>query len=476
LPPVRRFALVLLALAGALAVVFAASATAHSSHHYGHDRSEHDGPGRSEHGSPPPGAIDHVLVIDLENEDYSSSFGPNSPAHYLNEVVVPSGALLQNYYGTGHASTDNYIAQVSGQAPNEVSGSDCIADFKTFVGRFSDVVPGTLDPDQKTYPGQVDGAGCVYPSSVQTIADQLDQKYPPDRRTHVAQWHEYAEDMGNTPSRDGGTADPLGGTDCGHPAVGGVDVTNSATATDQYADRHNPFVFFHSIIDDQALCDANVVPLGGVQVGAGWHGGDRFSGHLAHDLAQEWTTPRFGFITPNVCNDGHDATCAGLNTEGTHEGGLAGADAWLRHWMPLITGSPAYRSGNMLVVVTFDEANPFSPEGSTACCGERPGPSWAWPGYAAILSAFGVPKPTEAGQYPGGGRIGAVLLNSKWITPGTVDSTPYNHYSALRSYEDLLGLDHGGADGHGHLGFAAQEGLTTFGSDVFNRHPGGHWD
>ena len=460
--PSRRLVLLVLALSGALAAVFAGAASAHD-----------DGHGRP--AAPPPGAIDHVFVIDLENEDFETSFGPDSPAQYLNETIVPSGVLLQNYYATGHASTDNYIAQVSGQAPNEVSGSDCISDFKTLVGTFSDVTPGTLDPDQATYPGQVDGAGCVYPPSVQTIADQLDQKYPPNRHTHVAQWREYAEDMGNEPARDGGTPDPLGGTDCGHPPIGGADLTNTGTAIDQYADRHNPFVFFHSIIDDQELCDANVVPLGTVQVGAGENGSDAFSGHLARDLTHGWTTPRFGFVTPNLCNDGHDATCAGVNTEGSQEGGLVGADAWLRHWMPLILGSPAYRSGHMLVVLTFDEADPFDPEGSTACCGERPGPSWAWPGYAAILSTFGVPKPTEPGQYPGGGRIGAVLLNSRWITPGSVDTTPYNHYSALRSYEDLLGLDRGGADGHGHLGFAAQDGLQTFGTDVFNRSPGGWW-
>lgn len=65
-------------------------------------------------------------------------------------------------------------------------------------------------------------------------------------------------------------------------------------------------------------------------------------------------------------------------------------------------------------------------------------------------------------------------MNSKWITPGSVDAVPYNHYSALRSYEDLLGLDRGGADGRGHLGFAAQQGLRTFGADVFNRRPSHH--
>ena len=61
-----------------------------------------------------------------------------------------------------------------------------------------------------------------------------------------------------------------------------------------------------------------------------------------------------------------------------------------------------------------------------------------------------------------------MLLNSTYIQPGTVDTTGfYNHYSALRSYEDLLGLTTGGTDGEGHLGFAAASGLTPFGQDVF---------
>ena len=53
---------------------------------------------------------------------------------------------------------------------------------------------------------------------------------------------------------------------------------------------------------------------------------------------------------------------------------------------------------------------------------------------------------------------------------GSVNSTGfYNHYSALRSYEDLLGISTGGSDGHGHLGFAGQAGLRPFGTDVFRR-------
>jgi phosphatidylinositol-3-phosphatase len=56
------------------------------------------------------------------------------------------------------------------------------------------------------------------------------------------------------------------------------------------------------------------------------------------------------------------------------------------------------------------------------------------------------------------------------IKPGTVNTTgSYNHYSALRTFEDLRGIRFGGADGDGHPGFAAT--ATDFGPDVFNAHP-----
>ena len=333
------------------------------------------------------------------------------------------------------------------------------------TGAFVNVTPGTFNPDQATYPGQVDGSGCVYPSRVQTIADQLDAAAFWRGGSRNA-WRVYAEDMGNTPSRDGGAPDPLGGTDCAHPPVGGTDPTNSATVADQYATRHNPAVYFHSIIDNTKKCNANVVPLGTVAVGAAG-APDTFHGHLVQDLAHDWTTPKFAFIAPNLCNDGHDATCVGPNTEGGHAGGLVAADLWLKHWMPLILGSPAYRNGSTLVVVTFDEGNPITD--TTSCCNERPGPAQAKPGVSPLLTSIGI---TPQGPGTGGGQVGAVLLNSRYIVPGTRNTTgSYNHYSALRSYEDLLGLRRGGTDGFGHLGFAAQPGLVPFGRDVFNNWP-----
>ena len=73
----------------------------------------------------------------------------------------------------------------------------------------------------------------------------------------------------------------------------------------------------------------------------------------------------------------------------------------------------------------------------------------------------------------GGGDAGAVLI-SPYIKPGTVSNTDYNHYSLLRSLEDIFGVEHSspGIDGEGHIGFAAQKGLAPFGSDVFTNPVG----
>ena len=119
----------------------------------------------------------------------------------------------------------------------------------------------------------------------------------------------------------------------------------------------------------------------------------------------------------------------------------------------------------MLVVITFDEADFGGPGASAACCGELPGPNTHAPGNSGA---------TTDSSAPGGGQIGALLLNASYIVPGSTDTTgSYNHYSALRSYEDLLGLTTGGADGEGHLGYAAANGLAPFGTDVFSPKLGG---
>ena len=337
--------------------------------------------------------IRHVFVITLENKGYKETFGPGSPAPYLSKKLTTRGELLTNYYGIGHESLDNYIAMVSGQAPNSETQGDC-------------QIYSNFEPQANIGPnGQAIGQGCVYPAQVKTVADQLDAK--------GLSWKGYMQDMGNDPTRESAT--------CGHPKLNTQDNTQRAEKGDQYATRHNPFVYFHSVIDSPK-CQRNDVALS----------------QLPKALRSAKTTPNFSFITPNLCSDGHDSPCV----DG-RPGGLKSADEFLKAWVPRILKSPAYKKDGLLVI-NFDESDGPQSD-SRACCGEKPGPNSPSPGITG----------------PGGGRTGAVLL-SPFIKPGSVNDTPYNHYALLRSIEDIYGLK--------HLGYAGQAGLKAFGSDVYNHN------
>ena len=298
-------------------------------------------------GLPP---IRHVFVIVLENEGYAQTFGDPSADPYLATDLSASGAQLSQYHGIGHFSNDNYIALVSGQAPNPDNQADC-----QVFGNFPASVPVASD-------GQIGGSGCVFPTSVPTVADQLDA-------AHLT-WKAYMQDMGNDPSRESAV--------CGHPTVGTVDHTQKAVPGDGYATRHDPFVYFHTIIDDTTLCDARVVPLGSTS-GALPASAPSGTTGLATDLKQVSTTPNLSFITPNLCADGHDAPC--VNQAGATTAG-ANIDAFLSTWVPRITGSPAFHKDGLLIV-TFDEADVDGPnQDATACCNEQPGPAAALPGLS----------------------------------------------------------------------------------------------
>ena len=339
--------------------------------------------------------IRHVFVLMLENQSYAATFGSRSAATYLAHTLPARGALLTHYYAIGHASLGNYIALVSGQAPNLATQLDCstYSDFRA------------SEPALDAH-GQLRGSGCVYPRLVRSLPDQLEAA--------GLSWKAYMEDMGKNPARESAT--------CGHARLGATETTNLASRGDQYAAKHNPFVYFHAIIDDQARCDRHVVNLE----------------RLPQDLASAATTANYIFITPNLCSDGHDAHC--VNGE---IGGLAGIDRFLRTWVPRIEAAPAFLADGMLII-TFDESDGAGTDGSSACCGERPLPGARFqPGFNG----------------PGGGRVGAIVL-SKYVKPGTVSAVPYNHFSLLRTVEAIFALP--------FLGYAAEPELRVFGPDVFS--------
>jgi hypothetical protein len=293
------------------------------------------------------------------------------------------------------------MAMISGQGSNPQIQTDCqyyTPFLQTGMGAF----------------GQALGTGCVFPASVKTVANQLNAK--------GLSWKGYMEDMGHAQPET-----------CRHPALGKQDPTQHARKGDQYAARHNPFVYFKAITSTPACAKDDVRER-----------------ELTGDLKSAARTPNYAFITPNLCDDGHDLTCV----DGKR-GGLYAANLWLRKWVPRITASPAFRQSGLLAIV-FDEAEdsldsgqknaPGVPPGGdgSKCCGEPQFPNTT---NNSFLNSGG-----------GGGRTGAVLL-SPFIDPGTVDKTPYNHFSLLKSVENLFRL--------GHLGYASLPGLQPLSASTF---------
>ncbi len=62
--------------------------------------------------------VKHVFVIALSTSSYPAAFGHDSVARYLNGTLRHKGTLLSGYRSLGSAELPEYLAMVSGQAPN----------------------------------------------------------------------------------------------------------------------------------------------------------------------------------------------------------------------------------------------------------------------------------------------------------------------------------------------------------------------
>jgi len=98
-------------------------------------------------------------------------------------------------------------------------------------------------------------------------------------------------------------------------------------------------------------------------------------------------------------------------------------------------------------VITFDQAPSTGPAADSRACCHRPEPP-------NVQDAGG---PISPG--PGGGRVGALVL-SRFVTPGASVGVPLDHYSLLRSIDDLFDLR--------PLGFAGAKGVKGFDRRVYS--------
>jgi hypothetical protein len=144
-----------------------------------------------------------------------------------------------------------------------------------------------------------------------------------------------------------------------------------------YIPRHNPMLYFDDVTDTNSAnaprCIAHVRPFA----------------ELAQDLASD-TVPDYSFITPNVCNDMHNACWPQLDS-------IKQGDDWLAAVVPMILASKAYQAGGVLFI-TWDE-----------------------------------------GEGTNDGPIGMIVLSPR-AKAGYSNAIPYTHSATLRTVEELLGV------------------------------------
>ncbi len=364
-----------------------------------------------------PNSIKHVWLIILENKSYDETFTGLNKNSYLWQNLPAQGALLKNYYCTGHYSMDNYTSMVSGQAPEQDVQSDCdvkntqIGTNRNIISNASDVNYGQVNSpanaSQASGANAADGSnGCTYTTDVPTLFNQLNAA--------GKTWKGYSQDLhgaqtvGETSWQDRTVANREDGA-CGapgtstnnpvsnptyltptssHPAPSGVTSFTGAQSNDQYVAKHFPFPWFESLTGGYNSDGTSTAALNEPTTGTNCDS-DHISNlddpnvGLVHDLQQESTTPSFSWITPNNCSDAHDAVCKGNNLSGAfnkdgspdyHEGSsiaynpeattptnytgdLYASDLFLEYYIPLIERSQAFKDGG-LIDITFDEANP----------------------------------------------------------------------------------------------------------------------
>jgi hypothetical protein len=122
----------------------------------------------------------------------------------------------------------------------------------------------------------------------------------------------------------------ISGNVCPLAPAGPVDSNGS----NLYQPRHFPQIYFDDMTNGESAsstyCIAHARPFSA----------------LAGDLKSN-TIGRYNFVTPNMCDNGHDA-CGG--------NAIAHIDTWLKNNLPIILNSAQYKAGHVVVFITADEA------------------------------------------------------------------------------------------------------------------------
>ncbi len=350
--------------------------------------------------------VAHVFEIALSTNSHAAAFGADSKAPYLRSLEA-KGALLSGYESLDGSELPDYIAMISGQGPNPDTRAGCQT--------YSEFPEGTAAKAN----GLVDGAGCVYPETALTIGDQVTAS------GHV--WKAYVADMGSTA--------------CVHPNSGALDDIALPASQPGYDTRHNPFIYFHSLLD-LGDCENDDVDLG----------------RLAHDLARPSSTATFSFIAPGVCADAASlATAAPIPAaDATTPASTAAAATTPTTSTPTTTTATTTTPTATTPATTTDTTTPASTTptstplaAASTCQAGRPAGLAAEDAFlrswvpqilsSAAYKQDGVLVIAFAGVHGGGQQRTGALVLSPYIHGGETLTQAYTPYSLLRSVEDMLG-------------------------------------
>jgi phosphatidylinositol-3-phosphatase len=165
------------------------------------------------------------------------------------------------------------------------------------------------------------------------------------------------------------------------PSGCGLQDASGTDPNGDYTAHHDPAAYYVNL---RSECHRRITPLGTPS-----------SGPLAHAL-KSGLLPALAFITPNDCDNMHDCP-------------IRTGDAWLSRWVSTIITSPPYRSGHTVLFITWDEGDK---SGSNEC--------------AENISTPGC-------------HVATVVVSPS-TPPGTRSAILFNHYSLLRTAEQILKL------------------------------------
>jgi hypothetical protein len=248
--------------------------------------------------------FNYLVVIILENRAINQTYGSlcTGNCSYITQLANQYG-LAKGYSAVIHDSLPNYLALTSGST-------------YSLQGLSGDCSPL---PSSPTYCPESNPQLSAFPFPSPNIADRMESA--------GMTWKAYMEDY---PTSCGSSQTNCSTGSC-YVGYGGV--------SGKYDSQHDPFVYYDDITNNTSRC-ARVVPANSGQ----GYPDDR----LINDLSSTTTASNLMWLTPNLCDDGHDK-CSPLNNTTTQQ------NQYLSQLVPQILSSSLFTTQRAALFITYDE-------------------------------------------------------------------------------------------------------------------------